>query len=356
MKLLYFSGTYCPSIGGAEISVHSLLKRLQKEQNIDIIVLTDKKYSNGNNAHEFEGIKILGTIHDNREEFLREFLKSYRPDFLMTQLLWSDIGLKISREEKIKSIMRVCKIPFSLNIGETSEYHPDKIMVVSEPVREYILKNWSLDSYVSNPIVESDRVSKGDKFSNEYILMFNNLERKGANTFAKTAELLQNYKFAIVPGWDMLKKGNLFDETLLKHMCESLGVEYKGQKPKIITDFPENVSILQPDFDVRKIYSKSRILCIPSIWQETFGRVAIEGMINEIPVIGSAVGGLKSIVENGGISIEDYENPHAWAEQITFLSKRENYDACLKRGKDFISKYYDPSKIAYDFGRWIKND
>jgi len=356
MKLLYFSGTYCPSIGGAEISIHSLLKRLKKEQGLDIKVLTDKKYSNEKSRHIYDEIEVIGATHEQREQALNEIINDYKPDFLLTQLLWSDVGLRISKENNIKSILRVCKIPFNLNIAENSIYSPSKIMVVSEPVKEYVYDNWGRTAYISKPIVELTRTSQGYKFENEYILMFNNLVRKGADVFAKTANILPNKKFAIVPGWDMLKKDDKFDETKLKNMCESLGLTYTGQQPTSVNDFPNNVEILKPDFNVQNIYSKTKILCIPSIWQETFGRVAIECMLSQVPVIGSAVGGLKQIVTQGGIVIEDYKNPNAWAEQIQLLEHKDKYDACVNKGNDYLKNFYNPKQIAYEFKSWLEND
>ena len=40
------------------------------------------------------------------------------------------------------------------------------------------------------------------------------------------------------------------------------------------------------------------VLIVPSLWNEPFGRVVIEGIINKKPVIGSRVGGITELLTN----------------------------------------------------------
>jgi len=42
------------------------------------------------------------------------------------------------------------------------------------------------------------------------------------------------------------------------------------------------------------------VLLAPSLWQETFGRVTAESLINGIPVLASTRGGLREVVGDGG--------------------------------------------------------
>lgn len=56
--------------------------------------------------------------------------------------------------------------------------------------------------------------------------------------------------------------------------------------------------------DPRKFYSMSRALLAPSLWQETFGRVTAEALINGIPVLASNRGGLPEVVNQGGFVFE----------------------------------------------------
>ena len=50
----------------------------------------------------------------------------------------------------------------------------------------------------------------------------------------------------------------------------------------------------------REYFALTRILLVPSIWEEPFGRVAAEAMVNGIPPIVSNRGALPDVVEHGG--------------------------------------------------------
>jgi glycosyltransferase involved in cell wall biosynthesis len=52
--------------------------------------------------------------------------------------------------------------------------------------------------------------------------------------------------------------------------------------------------------DPRDFYRLSRIVLIPTIWQESFGRVAVEAMASGIPVLASDCGALPETLGGAG--------------------------------------------------------
>jgi hypothetical protein len=68
--------------------------------------------------------------------------------------------------------------------------------------------------------------------------------------------------------------------------------------------------------NVGTIYLMTRTLIVPSRWEEPFGRVALEAMVNRVPVIASRTGGLVESVGDGGLLIDDFENVECWAEAL----------------------------------------
>lgn len=351
MKLLYISGTYCSVCGGAELSAHTLLKELSKS--MAILVATDKVLLKKTNTHEnYEGVPIFPIEHEQRISQLEKLVRECEPDCILTQLMWSDIALEIANRNKIPALLRICKIPFYLDITAGSAHSPTEIIAVSEDVKTYVRYNFGRDSTVIAPPIDMRYVLSDatNNYNNPFITMFNPIEKKGGGIFRELAKSMPTRQFATVPGWDVLKDKDEFDPEMIKRTCESLRIQYTGQRIKTLPfDDLKNVHSFSPTRNVCDIYAKTRILLVPSQWQETFARVAIEGMANGIPVIGSAVGGLQEHIREGGILIKDYANPEAWIQKILTLDDISTYQNSSLNGYNYVATKYSFREILDKF-------
>jgi glycosyltransferase involved in cell wall biosynthesis len=70
--------------------------------------------------------------------------------------------------------------------------------------------------------------------------------------------------------------------------------EMKAKAPQNV----EFVGRLGPK-ELGEFYQRSRMLVVPSVWFEQFPMVVLEAMGRALPVIGSRIGGLPSIIEEG---------------------------------------------------------
>jgi glycosyltransferase involved in cell wall biosynthesis len=61
-----------------------------------------------------------------------------------------------------------------------------------------------------------------------------------------------------------------------------------------------NLHVMANTPDPRDFYGVSRIVLMPSLWNESFGRVAAEALINGIPVLASRRGALPEVLERAG--------------------------------------------------------
>src|SRR5439155_7725037 len=61
-----------------------------------------------------------------------------------------------------------------------------------------------------------------------------------------------------------------------------------------------NISVMANTPDPRDFYQSARLVLMPSLWWESFPRVAAEALINGIPVLGSRRGGLPETLEQAG--------------------------------------------------------
>ncbi|MEK6934349.1 MAG: glycosyltransferase family 4 protein [Nanoarchaeota archaeon] len=353
MKLLYISGTYYPAAGGAEISMHTFLKEaIRNDHKVLVATNLERSGSNGKIVN-YEGVSVVGVDHDSRISKLDELITLYQPDKILTQLMWSDVALKLANDKNIDSVLRFCKVPSFLDITKDSETCPSDIIVVSEFVRDYVFQNWQRESVVIPPPIELKKI-RCSRNSPRYITMFNPNMKKGGAIFREVAIGMPKYEFAVVRGWDVLKEGNKIDTKIVQRLCDSLRIQYTGQNLDDV-DFEgvHNVTQFSYTSNVSDIYAETRILCVPSQWQEAFGRVCIEGMANGIPVIGSDVGGLAEVVRAGGILINDFMNPNEWVKELKKLDNPEEYERIVKRGRLYVENNYDYSAICNTFFKML---
>ena len=66
-------------------------------------------------------------------------------------------------------------------------------------------------------------------------------------------------------------------------------------------NLPDDVSMrgFLPTRQVVETFRRSWVVAVPSVWEEPFGHVGIEAMMNGIPIVASKIGGLAEIVEDG---------------------------------------------------------
>jgi glycosyltransferase involved in cell wall biosynthesis len=75
----------------------------------------------------------------------------------------------------------------------------------------------------------------------------------------------------------------------------------------------ETLNVMANTPDPRDFYSQSRVLLMPSLCNESFGRVAAEALINGIPVLASRRGALPEVLRDAGFlfDIPEHHTPQA---------------------------------------------
>ncbi len=86
----------------------------------------------------------------------------------------------------------------------------------------------------------------------------------------------------------------------------------------LMADLP-NVTVTGPVADMRSVYARTRLLLVPSQWQEAWGRVATEAHYSGIPVIGSRRGGIAEAIGPGGLLIDAQAPIEEWAAAVRML-------------------------------------
>lgn len=113
----------------------------------------------------------------------------------------------------------------------------------------------------------------------------------------------------VMIGSEHVKGIEVFIELAFKFPKE---IFYIYSKYSIKEKLPINVQVFQWSNDRSEPYRQAKVIIVPSIWNEAFGRVAAEAKVLGIPVLVSGVGGLPEAVnyDSNLIAIDrlDFEN------------------------------------------------
>jgi len=168
------------------------------------------------------------------------------------------------------------------------------------------------------PILHQNQIVIKEPFKGEYITLVNANLNKGVLQFLEVARYMPDRKFlAVLP--------------------------YYGERN--VPPPPSNVTYVPFDNDIRNILRKTRILLLPSYY-ESFGRIAVEAMVNGIPVIYSkpaanpphpncSTEGVAEWIGESALSC-DRESKESWSDAIKFLDDDETYAALSAQSREHI--------------------
>lgn len=136
----------------------------------------------------------------------------------------------------------------------------------------------------------------------KYITLINPSPQKGLAIFIK---LVQAYsrkhpeqRFLVVKSL-----GNYQSTLMYLHHAD------KKKANDVIAETSKIIDVAEHTNDIRQVYALTKVLVAPSLWHESWGRVATEANFNNIPVLGTTGNGLKeAIADVGGILLAPPES------------------------------------------------
>lgn len=213
------------------------------------------------------------------------FLEKNRPDVVLT---YGGDPMSMSTMAEVKSR----DIPLVFALHNFLYTHPgsfslaDYVTVPSDFCREHYWSTIGLACQTLPNVVDWQRVEVSER-DPRYVTFVNPHVVKGIFVFARIAEVLGRRRpdipLLIVEGRG---KASWLYETGL-----DLGALH-------------NVHRLEVTPDPRTFYRISKIVLMPSLWNESFGLVAAEAMLNGIPVLGSNRGALPDTLGEGGLVLD----------------------------------------------------
>jgi glycosyltransferase involved in cell wall biosynthesis len=152
-----------------------------------------------------------------------------------------------------------------------------------------------------------------------HITMVNPRRVKGGQMAFELAQACPDIPFAFVEAW---QDGNEFVHAL-----------------RVAARRLPNVTWHRPTTDMRRIYATTRILLVPSDWEETWGRVASEAHVSGIPVLARAVAALPESVGPGGILLGPQAPLGDWIRALRSMWEDGNlYETLSARAREFSER------------------
>ena len=303
MKILIYSPAFYPNIGGLENVTMILCNEFVKAGHIvKVITLTKSLEKDDFNFEILRNPNFLRIIKELKwcDIYYQPnvSLKGLLPWFWIRKpIVFSHNGWYTRRNGKtgIQDRLKFYFMKFGHNISiskAVAEHIKINSTIIPNPYDENIF-NENLDIEKTIDIVFVGRLVS-DKGVNVLINAMNILKEEGFN-----------YCLTII--------GSGPEEENLKYLLKKLKLEnqikFKG-------------SLREKELAVE--ISRHKIMVVPSLWNEPFGIVALEGIACGCVIIGSEGGGLKEAIGNCGLTFKngDYKE---LAEKIKLLLNDENY-------------------------------
>lgn len=188
-----------------------------------------------------------------------------------------------------------------ISVSRVADEFVESIMGSDFKARRFIIPN----------AVDTSKYTPPEREPEDNIVLFVGrlVYRKGLHVLVRATQRVRSkdFKLYIVGGGYM--------ELPIRMLAKAYGVEDRVELLGVV-----------PERDKVELYRKAKIVVVPSIFNESFGIVALEAMATGRPVIASRVGGLEDVVVNGetGILVEP-GSEEKLAEAIETLLEDEAY-------------------------------
>jgi glycosyltransferase involved in cell wall biosynthesis len=369
MKILLSVENFYPRLGGGEVFIDELMQEFSKYHDCRVVYSGERKadcpfsltvypFSKVYKHVPFFNKTHVRLVLANKiwKNVLEKEVRSFKPDLMLTSLEYipasvaiaKKYGLKVvvfiqnydhfcpsifhytdpfeSRDKCFSSLIWQHKfqypfIKYLLNTHHKALNKSDLIICNSNYVSQVLYHYYKISSHVFYPVLSlDDFIIDKRNYPNDrkFITFINPIRTKGASIVYGIVKKMKHANFLVVGGVD-----------------QNWIHKFKAMP---------NVTYLPWADDMKKIYSQSKLLLVPSTWPEPFGRVVVEAGINAVPSITSHIGGVPEAVGKGGIVVRDLKNIGSWIDAInTVLTDYRKYS---KEAKKHASTLIHKKQVA----------
>lgn len=166
----------------------------------------------------------------------------------------------------------------------------DLVFVPSQYASNVYRKRLGIETVVAPPLITlSNKPGDLDScFSRPYILFVNPEVGKGSCFFLALAK---EFERRCLPIRFLTVEGRASSRMLV-----NLGGIYKINV--------DNIEYVQNTDSMARVYEHAKLTLVPSLYEESFGRVAAESLASGVPVVSSTRGALPEVVGEGGVLVD----------------------------------------------------
>lgn len=274
---------------GSETVLHELMKAAVQAGHEATVFCTNRDavrtWTGREPAEEMDGVKLVRV----RNAILGgQLMARTKPDVVVSHHQHATHAIRLAAKIGARSVL--CSHN-DMDINERPlRLGPDLVIHNSDWVAESLSRfGEPKSSMIFHPPLTADRHTV-DR-TGDHVTLINLNEHKGAKIFYDLATRMPDTKFLGVVG---------------------------GHGDQIIRRNLPNVTIMEHGPDMKRVWSQTRVLLMPSIY-ESYGLVAVEAGINGIPTIANPTPGLIENLGPRGLFVER-ENTDEWVKEITRLS------------------------------------
>mgnify|MGYP001294705371 CR=1 FL=1 len=253
----------------------------------------------------------------------------FKPDALMANVRDVFALEFFARERSLRKLMFLTEDEYPKNGQPGADVFAknlariDSIVVATDYLKRSLSQEYGKNAEVLANAVAIELYTREQSSERKFITMIHPYPHKGIEFFLELVAALSDRPFLVMAG---------------------TGQEYRAIKERLLS-FP-NLTLSPFTKQMAKIYSASRIVLVPSLWEEGFSRVIIEAFASGTPVIHSGRGGMRQTGGDAALVVPIEYDQHgrfqtaSWIDAIKRLDDESFYQErstrALARVEEFV--------------------
>lgn len=330
MRLLFANPhPYLPdSTSGREISIDALARRW-RESGVDVAVFATRTGLAAGFARDDTQVYPVYRSGMPARDF-GAVLADWRPEIAIYPFGLAGLALAAQGlQAGVKAVLHVTNIESSDLSAQPLARTDVALIANSRFAARRIETLLGLRPPIVPPLIEPERyrvAAPGDA-----VLLVNPSLHKGVELFFRLAAARPDIPFLAVESWNLHQAWR----TVLMNRARSL----------------DNVALWPVVEDMREAYARARLVLMPSIHEETFGRVVAEAQVSGIPALVSDRGALPETLGAGGLAVPLDAGLETWLQALDRLwFDADFYRQCAAAAlTESAAAERAPERIAADF-------